>query len=346
MDLAALERQLADYARENRIFGMLRVTQNDAIRFQTSFGWADIASQTPFTDASMFSFYSLSKPFCAIGLLKLCDLGLVSPDAHPGVYVPEARGFDPRVTLRQMLHHTSGLPDFEQIPEFAAAHRPGYARFAREQLRELAAYPQFFEPGTAAKYENINFLLCALVIENVSGLPYTEYMRREVFGPLGMRTAVIDDETLAIPRRAEGYDLSDGVLVPVGRSRDWMFGAGDIVGTVDDAYALHRAVRDRLLLAPGTWEQVLTPSPLNGMGMGCTLSVWHGFRRITHNGGHTGFRTLHIHVPERDFDLILLSNTGFGNARADLSEMVWEALYPEGGASDAVPMDAGYIPRV
>ena len=303
---AGLDARIGAYARRTHYMGMLRVTVGDRIVYRRSDGMADLAAGAPFGEDTMFSFYSLSKPFCAIGLLKLCDRGRVSLDDHPGVWVPEAHGFDPRVTLRQMLHHTSGLPDFEQIPEFAAAHRPGYARFAREQLRELAAYPQFFEPGTAAKYENINFLLCALVIENVSGLPYAEYMRREVFGPLGMRTAVIDDETLAIPRRAEGYDLSDGVLVPVGRSRDWMFGAGDIVGTVDDAYALHRAVRDRLLLAPGTWEQVLTPSPLNGMGMGCTLSVWHGFRRITHNGGHTGFRTLHIHVPERDFDLILL----------------------------------------
>ncbi len=341
-----LDARIADYARETHYMGMLRVTVGDRIVYRRSDGMADLAAGTPFGEDTMFSFYSLSKPFCAIGLLKLCDRGLVSPDAHPGVYVPEAKAFDPRVTLRQMLHHTSGLPDFEQIPEFAAAHRPGYARFAREQLRELTAYPQFFEPGTAAKYENINFLLSALVIENVSGLPYAEYMRREVFAPLGMRSAVIDDETLVIPRRAEGYDLQDGVLVPVGKSHDWMFGAGDIVGTVDDVYALHRAVRDWLLLTDGTWEQVLTPSPLNGMGMGCTVTVWHGFRRITHNGGHVGFRTLHIHVPEKAFDLILLSNAGFGNARADLSEMVWEALYPEGGASDAVPMDAGYIPRV
>ena len=80
------------------------------------------------------------------------------------------------------------------------------------------------------------------------------------------------------------------------------------------------------------------------MGKGCTITQWHGKHRITHNGGHTGFRTLHVQLPEEDFDLIFLSNSGYGDARNAISEMVYRAFYgdpAEEGA--ALAMDRGYI---
>ena len=89
---------------------------------------------------------------------------------------------------------------------------------------------------------------------------------------------------------------------------------------------------------------LLTPSPLNQMGMGCTISNWHGKYRITHNGGHTGFRTLHIQLPEDDFDIIFLSNSGFGEARGDISEMVYQHFYGSTTeTAQSIEMDKGYI---
>ena len=127
-----------------------------------------------------------------------------------------------------------------------------------------------------------------------------------------------------------------------------MFGAGDIVGTLDDVYCLNKAIKHRLLLKDETWKEVLSPSPINNMGMGCTVSDWHGKQRITHNGGHLGFRTLHIQLPEDDFDLIFLSNSGFGDARWDISEMVYRAFYGDEdtigeSTGETVEMDKGYI---
>lgn len=80
------------------------------------------------------------------------------------------------------------------------------------------------------------------------------------------------------------------------------------------------------------------------MGMGCTVSTWHNKKRITHNGGWDGFRTLHIQLPEDDFDIIFLSNSAWGNARNDIAEAVYEAFYGDDNAvSEEVKMDAGYI---
>ena len=342
-DIGALDARLRAYCEENKIFGVLRVTQNDRVLYRGQFGYANLKDRTPFTEKSMFSFYSLSKPFCVTGLLKLKDRGLVDLDAHPGVYVPEARGFDGRVTIRQMLRHVSGLPDFLLNEDFAKAHAPGYARYIREHLKLLARYPQYFAPGTAAKYENINMVLCALIVENLTGEPYAEYMKKEVFTPLGMKSAAVDNEDLVIADRVRGYALAGGVVTEVERSLDWMLGGGDIVGTVDDVYALNGVIKHGLLLAPDTWRDALTPSPLNNMGMGCTITVWHGKKRVTHNGGHTGFRTLHIQLPEEDFDIIFLSNSGYGNARHDLSQMIYETFFGPDKDDGVVPMDTGYI---
>ena len=99
-----------------------------------------------------------------------------------------------------------------------------------------------------------------------------------------------------------------------------------------------------MLLSEKTWQEVLTPSPLNSMGLGCTISMWHGKKRVTHNGGSRGFRTMHIQVPEDDFDIIYLSNCGWGEARGDYAEAVHDAIYGKDNiASGIVKMDTGYI---
>jgi CubicO group peptidase (beta-lactamase class C family) len=230
------------------------------------------------------------------------------------------------------------------MPEFRAAYAPGTHDRFREHLKLLKDYPIAFAPGTGDFYANINFSIPAFTIESVTGMPYAEYMRQEVFAPLGMDTAVVDDEGVVIPNRVQGYNIIDGQRVPVEKSRDWMLGGGDIVGRVEDVYCLNKAVKHRLLLREETWEDVLTPSPINNKGMGCTITQWHGKKRITHNGGHRGFRTLHVYLPEDDFDIIWLSNSGYGDARKQISELVYDAFYgADSCESEAVEMDKGYI---
>lgn len=345
MSIEQLREQISEYCKANHVSGALRVTVKDKVEHEQYLGFADMELKLPFTKDSMFTLYSLSKPFCAIGLLILRDQGLVDLDSHPAKYVPEANGFDERVTIRHLLHHISGLPDFSLTTEFSSKNAPGYSKDIRSDLKQLTECPAYFAPGTSGKYANINFILCALIIENVSGLTYSEYMEKEVFKPLGMKNAVVDNENMMIPHRVKGYGLSGNKIIEVEKRHRGLFGAGDIVATVDDVYCLNKAIKHQLLLSKETWQEVLTPSPLNRKGMGCTVSNWHGKKRITHNGGHTGFRTLHIQLPEDDFDIIFLSNSGFGNARVDLSEMIHSYYYKDDTdkAAEKVEMDQGYI---
>ncbi len=339
-----LRKQITEYCEANYISGCIRITICGKMVYEQYIGFSDAKNKLSFTDESMFTLYSLSKPFCAIGLLKLKEKGLVDIDAHPSKYVPEAAGFDDRVTIRHLLHHTSGLPDFEQIKEFSGKYAPGFAKYTREHLKILTNYPSYFAPGTDSKYANINFVLCALIIENVSGMYYAEYMQKEVFEPLGMKNAVVDNEDLVIPNRVKGYELLNNEPSETDKSHDWLLGAGDIVATIDDVYCINKAIKNQLLLSKETWREILTPSPINRMGMGCTISNWHGKKRITHNGGHMGFRTLHIQLPEDDFDLIFLSNSGYGDARNAIAEMVHSFFYEKDYIQDMpLDMDKGYI---
>ncbi len=343
-DLSILDEKLKAYCEAEKISGVLRVTVKDEIVYQTHFGYADDQRKTRFTESSMFSFYSMSKPFCAIGLLKLMEKGAVDLDSHPKKYLPEAEGFDERVTIRHLLHHVSGLPDFEQNSDFCSRYKPGTNDRIREHVKILTKYPSYFAPNTDAKYANVNFVILALIIENLSGVAYAEYMKNEVFGPLGVKNAFVDDEKMFVENRVQGYDLKNGVRVPIGKSYDWLLGAGDIVGTLDDAYCLNTAYKNRLMLSRETWEKVVTPSPLNRMGLGNTVFTWHGKRRINHNGGHLGFRTLHVQLPEDDFDIIFLSNSGYGNARDVISELIYQTFYDSDATTgESVEMDKGYL---
>lgn len=327
-----------DYYAKNKISGVLRVTLKDRILYERYIGFANSENETPFTKASVFTFYSLSKPFCAMGLLKLWDKGVVDINAHPSEYVPEAKGFDARVQISQMLHHVSGLPDFVQTAKFDEKYGTGLPQQMREHLSELAKYPMVFEPGTSWMYANINYILAALIIENVTDMKYADYMKEEIFEPLMMRSAQTDNEKLVVPERVSGHELIGENPVPVDRTLDWMLGAGDIIGRTDDVYCLNKAIKSEALLKKETWKMLLDND------MGCFVSTWHGRRRITHNGGSRGFRTLHIQLPEDDFDIIFLSNSGWGDARNDFAEAVYKAFY--GGddeESEQVKMDVGYI---
>lgn len=279
--------------------------------------------------------------------MKLYDKGLVDINAHPGKYVPEAREFDERVKISHLLQHISGLPDFEQDHNFSKEYTRGFSHELRDQLRNISmkstTYPMRFTPGTSNFYSNINFIICALIIENVSKLKYSEYMKREVFDPLGMKTAFVDDVNVYTDNRVKGYEMVDDNIIHCDRALDWLLGAGDIVGTVDDVYCLNKAIKQRKLLKSETWEMVLTPSQINNMGFGCAVYDWHGKQIIRHNGAHRGFMSFHLQIPQDDLDFILLTNYGFGDCRNDFAEAVHSCFYDSTEyPMPHVDMDKGY----
>lgn len=210
-------------------------------------------------------------------------------------------------------------------------------------LDSIKNLPMDFKPGISFNYTNTGFYVISMIVEAVSGMKLCDYMENEVFRPLGMKNTLIDSAYRLIPNRASGYDIDDrNVVAAPYQCIDWIRGAGSAVGTVDDVYCLHAAARDKLYLKPETWDMIFSPNK-GGFGLGCSVSRWHGKIRYTHNGGHLGFRTLHIQLPEDDFGIILLSNMGFGNARNAFSEAIYSIFYETNEAGkELVEMDKGF----
>lgn len=337
-----LDKFIDNFVKDNVFSGSVRVSLKGEKIYERFIGNENEEGK-PISENSKFAFYSFSKPLCALGLLKLYDKGLISLEDHPKKYLSEITNFSETLTIRHLLTHTSGLPDFEQLTEFSDKYKRGEYPVLRQHLKLLQDYPAYFMPGEGGMYANINFVIPALIIENITGIPYPEYMKKEVFEPLGMETAVVALYNDQVPDMVQGYALSDGKKVPVERWNDWALGAGDIVGRVEDVYCLSKAIKERLLLKDSTWDEVLTPMPQNGMGMGCFVNMWHGKKRILHSGGHKGFRNLHIQILEDDLDIIYMSNCGWGSMREDFAEAIYDAFYGKDDLkSDTVEMDKGY----
>jgi hypothetical protein len=158
-----------------------------------------------------------------------------------------------------------------------------------------------------------------------------------------MNHTTLDETSRLIEKRASGYDINGQEIVAAPYLNiNWMKGAGAAIGTIDDVYQLNRAIKNQKLLRKETWQQVFEPTTA-GYGLGCTVSRWHGKKRYTHNGGYYSFRTLHIQLPEDDFDSILLSNMGFGNARMAFSEAIYQIFYQNyNKAGTQLAMDPGF----
>ncbi len=338
------DKYLKNYSENNHISAVLQIHIKDELIYNAKIGMADYEKNIPFTDQSIFSFYSITKPFCAIGIMKLWDRGLIDLEAHPSKYLKEAEKFHHDVKIKHLLQHISGVPDCAQTKEFSSKYSGDNYKDLREHLKLISEYPNLFNPGTQNFYANINYNILSLIIEELTGMDYKEYMEKEVLLPLGMKTACIDLPDLYVPNRVQGYGIDNGKIVPVERYKAWMRGAGDIIGTAEDVYCLNKAIKYRLLLSDEAWDLILTPSSVNNMGFGCTIYPWQGRNQIRHNGGADGFRTLHIQLPEDDFDLILLSNYGFDDIRTVVSDAIGEIFYGKFDNKE-IEMDKGYANR-
>lgn len=338
-----MDAYLDEYCRIFTFSGFLRITLKDEIIYERPMGFADVEHGVPITADSRFTFYSISKQFCAIGFLLLCDRGLASLSDHPKRYVPEAEGFDERVTFAHMLVHTSGMADFGELSRLKNAK----SFDTREAIAELSTLPSHFAPGTSAHYANINFALTALAIESITGMRYADYMAKEVFSPLGMSDTCIDRNGLLISNRVRGYNFDGIGFCSDTPDLSEMLGAGDVNGSANDLYKLNLAIKNKLLLRPETWDAVTSSDPVSSYGLGCGVFDWHGKKRVNQSGGHLGFRTLHFQLPEDDFDFILLSNCGYGNSRNAIAEAAHTAFYgDDGGEKCDFKMDKGYIPDI
>ncbi|HSI51533.1 MAG TPA: serine hydrolase domain-containing protein [Ideonella sp.] len=306
--------------------------------FRRAYGLADTTSGRAMHEDTAFEIGSITKQMTAAAVLQLVQAGRLSLDDAVGKFVPTFPAAA-RVSVRQLLQQTSGLPDFAGTEAFAANATQTPARF-EQVLATVQAAPLQFTPGSRFRYSNTNYLLLARIVETVSGQPFASRLGEQVLGPAGMAHTGASDGTLRWPDLASGHSTEAGQVQPAPRFQpSWIRGAGELVSTADDLLAWADALAGGRVVAPAQFQAMATPAMLNdgqpdGYGFGLFVDRQAGHPRLWHGGGTLGFSSSLMLYPADQLTIVVLVNHEALNASA-LSASLFEVLHPEARAAHA-----------
>jgi len=291
------------------------VIQDGRIVYENAFGMADLERGVALTPRSVFEIGSVSKQFTAMCILLLEQDGKLSLDDDVRAYFPELPEYELPITIRHLLHHTSGIRDIETLVPLAGWHYTNYYSPAR-QLELITRQQELnFAPGTKFLYSNSGYLLLAYLVERVSGQTLRGFAEERIFRPLGMRHTVFwDTPGQIIKDRAIPYSTG-----PEGSYQMAMWylpfaGPSGLYTTVQDLALWDANFYDNKL-GGGTEliEKMITPGTLNDgkstdYAAGLFVSDYGGQAVIEHGGAWMGYRAQVSRFPERRLTVIFLSN--------------------------------------
>ena len=312
--------KLMQYSYENGIFnGDILVTEHGQAIYKNALGYADKNSDRKLNTSTVFYLASVSKQFTTMAIMILKEQNKLSYDDQLSKYFPEFPAYADSVTIKQLMTHTSGIPDHYQLG--------GYKKgLSNDDVKEILLQQEHlnFRPGDQFRYSNGGYVLLSLIVEKASGEPFPEFMKTNIFEPLGMNhTLVYDQSTPEISNRAVGYnqegDLDDYEIFTTG--------AGGMYSTLDDLHLWDQALYTEKLVSAATLEEAFTSATLtNGdsthYGYGWGVSDDKGQKVVQHSGSLSGYRTFLRRNIYNNSGYIILTN--YGSAFNDLA--IREAL--------------------
>lgn len=290
---------------ENNVPGAsIAVGVGDDLVWSEGFGWADIEQGTPVTPLSRFRIGSVSKTVTSTAIGLLMERGQLDLDAEVQEYVPDFPRKRWPITVRQVAGHIAGIRHYRGRENFSMARYPDVT----SGLEIFAADSLLFEPGTDYSYSSYGWNLISAVIEGASGTDFLDFMRDEVFEPLGMRSTVPEHTDSIIPHRVGYYENGIGGAVVnapyVDNSYKWA--GGGFVGTPEDLIRFGRAHMGPGILQQATLDELMAPMTLadgesTGYGVGWrSYPQDDGDMAVGHSGGSVGGTTLFLIVPEHE----------------------------------------------
>lgn len=242
---------------------VLAILKDGRFLFRKGYGLANVEWGIPMPTDAVFPIASLTKQFTAVAIMMLKERGMVSLDASLEKFLPDFPLQGRHVTVRHLLNHTSGIHSYSDLPEVRINTAPLKAPLKR--LVELIATQPFeLEPGERYRYNNSGYVLLGAVIEQVSGTRYRDFLKREIFDPLGMhRTAYWVDEPI-VPKRVSGYQRGrDGIENASYLSPTFFHAAGSLASTLDDLAIWDGVMRANQLINAASFAQMLVPTRLS-----------------------------------------------------------------------------------
>jgi len=322
------------------------VIKDGIVVYRKGFGCAQLECGIPITPSTVFHVASVSKQFTAMAVTMLEAAGKLSADDDIRKYLPEMHDFGTKVTIRNLLNHTSGIRDQWDLLVLSGWRMDdvitqGQIMDRLERQRELN-----FAPGSRYLYSNAGFTLLAEIVGRVGGKPFTEWTRENIFEPLGMTSTHFHlDHTEIVRDRAYSYDgdPEHGFRQAVLNYAN--VGATSLFTTVEDMANWLRNFEDKRLGGPEVMDRMLTRGVLTdgteiAYARGLEIGAYKGLKTIGHGGGDAGFRSHVVFFPETRFGVAVFSNLGSfnpGDMAYKIADIYLASQLKPAGAPAAVP---------
>ncbi|MEP7163633.1 MAG: serine hydrolase [Ferruginibacter sp.] len=310
-----LDKIMKTYHQYNMFDGAVLVAEEGKVIYKNAFGMANREWNMPNTTDTKFMIGSVSKPITALLMLIQVQKGLVSLDKTISDYIP---GFSKRngskITIRQLLSHTSGIPNYDIIPDFFP--RISRQNFTREDyIKVYMDSALLFEPGKSFFYSSWGYFTLGYIMEKVTGRSYSQLMKEDIFDKIGMNSSGSYFHTQVVPKRATGYDYDfNGYTSSDFRDQSNTMGTGDLYSTIEDLFKLHIALANNTLLNKQLTDEMFTPGMRPAQyGYGWfnkqfkygTDSVASNF----HLGMTEGFLSFLVRIPSTNSLIVILCNS-------------------------------------
>ena len=307
------------------------VVKDGAVVYAHAYGKQRLAPDRMAIPEARYAIASVSKQFTAAAVLMLADAHKLSLDDPVGKYLPGLSEAD-KVTLRQLLSHTSGYRDFwPQDYSFADMARPVEPQTILDRWAKL---PLDFAPGAKWQYSNTGFVAAGLVVEKVSGQPLMTFLGQHIFTPLGMKAVDADYGMTAADAGGYMRFALGPVRAVTPAAPGWLFAAGQLAMSASDLARWDISVIDRTLMSPAAYaaqqtEVKLTDGSGSGYGLGVDVAKVGDHRVIKHGGEAVGYLSENRIYPDDRAAVVVLVNADFGNAHTAIADRIERLLLPD-----------------
>ena len=306
------------------------VVQHGKIVYANTYGLANLENQTPATSDMRYGIGSISKQFTASAMLLLQQQGKLKLDDPVGKYIPGlSRGNE--VTIRQILSHTSGYQDYWPQDYLMPPMRQNVT--PEQILNGWAKQPLDFEPGTRWQYSNTGYVLAALIVQKVSGVPFFQFVQTHLLDPAGLTSAKDFDSS---PRATDvtgyiRYGLGPLRVAP-DAGKGWMFGAGMLAMTARDLAKWDVTLIKRSILSPASYNEMFGETRLksgaaSNYGLGQFISMGGGHFQVEHSGEVSGFTSENVVYPEDSAAIVVLTNQDAASGASMIAGQVARLLF-------------------
>lgn len=289
------------------------VAKKGEIVYKKAFGSANLELNVPIKPEMVFKLGSITKQFTAVAILQLVEQGKISLQDSLQKFVPDFPSNSKKITIENLLTHTSGIRDYMQI-DYPEPNLERRDFDPKELIDRFKNFPLEFEPGTKYKYSNSGYFLLGYIIEKVSGKSYKAYLQENILKPLNLNHIYFDTSNNIIPNRVNGYRKEGAEF----KNADYWsmtiaYAAGELISNVDDLLKWNKGLYSYKILKKETLEKAFVPFKLKDgsmteYGYGWILKNINGIKSIEHGGAITGFLSTEIYFPKEDVFVAALFN--------------------------------------